>query len=569
MTELFLIAASLLGADPNPAVSSRAASTAAPMPAAVAANAPGGGQAGESRDSILLLEGGPLHLRVHVSLGGKTLAARRREYAQELMKTLDTNGDGKLSRDEANQSPLLRTKQRESAKGFLQSIGAGDRTLAHGDIERTIERFGGETVVYRQDTSAAEPDKQVFAFLDTDGNGSIDANEISSAADRILGKDGDRDECVTFDEFLPPAPPVNDPVALLNATPKPAATASQQLRDLSDPFVGRRLLQLYDRDRSKSLSAAEIGWSEPRVNALDGNGDRLLDVDELARITEGEVDLEIAVDLDPGPGKQPAIRILTAGVQRLDGDDRPDFAKVQFRDAVISLSHRHIDPIARTMESAMRVFNRLDIDANGYLDRAEVKDSIRLENGLFELMDVDNDQKVFGDEMKRFVAARGEPAATTCRINLYDTGAGYFLYLDRNGDGRISERERRAMHKSIGQLDRDGSGVITQNEPIRHYHLELVRGTYALFGGADQTAIASQLPAFQRRPPVGPAWFQAMDRNNDGDLSWQEFQASRQDFDQIDTDEDQLIDPNEAQRADEEYHRKSGEVADAQKGPPD
>lgn len=552
MTELLFIALALLGVDPDSKATPRA--TVNKLTAAVAED-----EAEEVRDSILMLDGGPLHLRMHVSIGGKSLMARRREYARSLMKSLDTNGDGKLSRDEAGQSPLLRTKQRDSAKGFLQSIGAGERTLVQGDIERTIERFGGETVAYRQDATASEPDDLVFQFLDTDGNGTIDANEISSAADRLLEKDSDRDECVTFDEVAPPPP--QDPNALLNTAPKPSAVMSDMLRDLRDPFVGRRLLQLYDRGRRKSLSNEDLGWPKERIARLDGNGDGRLDANELARVQETDVDLELAVDLSPPKGVAAQLRILTPDIERLDNGDRPDFVKVKLRGAVISLSHRDIDPIAKTMESAMRVFNRLDVDANGYLDRAEVKDSIRLENGLFELMDVDSDEKVFGEEMKRFVAARGEPAATTCRVNLYDTGSGYFLTLDGNGDGRISERERRNMHKSLFELDSDKSGTIGKKEPVRHFHLELVRGTYTLFGTPEPAG--SQLPAFQRRPPVGPAWFQAMDRNNDGDLSWQEFQASRQDFDQIDADQDQLIDPMEAQRAEDEYNRKSDEVADA------
>jgi Ca2+-binding EF-hand superfamily protein len=513
---------------------------------------------GETRDSLLLLPAGPLHLRIHVSLGGRSLAASRVEYAKSLIKSLDTNGDGKLTRDEAAKSPLLRTKTRESAKGFLQSIGAGEKTIDQRDIEKTIERYGGETVVYRQDEAASEPDQQVFAFLDIDKNGVIDTNEISGAADRLLDKDSDRDQCVTFDEFAPPV--VVDPIAALNQTPKPAATVAEMLRDARDPFLGRRLVQIYDRDRSKSLSMTEIGFSEDRFKLLDANGDGALKDVELAGLAGLPVDLELSVNLAPGEGEQPGVKILAGADHRIDAADRPDFVKVKFRDAVIGVSHRHIDPIARTMESGMRVFNRLDVDANGYLDTDEVKDSVRFERGLFELMDVDGDGKVFGEEMKQYVAGRGEPAASTCKVNLYDTGFGFFPTLDRNGDGRISERERRAMHKALGELDRDGQPGITPKEPIRHFHIELVRGTYMLFGAPDQSN--SPLPAFQSRPPVGPAWFQAMDRNNDGDLSWEEFQASRQDFDHIDGDEDDLIDPNEAQRADDEYSGKSGEIAD-------
>jgi hypothetical protein len=40
-----------------------------------------------------------------------------------------------------------------------------------------------------------------------------------------------------------------------------------------------------------------------------------------------------------------------------------------------------------------------------------------------------------------------------------------------------------------------------------------------------------------------------MDRNNDGDLTWNEFLGHREDFHRLDADGDQLIDPTEAAAA--------------------
>jgi Ca2+-binding EF-hand superfamily protein len=510
------------------------------------------------RDAILLLQGGPLHVRLKVSLGSQSLAEARRAYTERLLKLLDANGDGKLSRDEASKSPLLRVKQRESAKEFLKSLGINEQTLGQREIAQEVDRLGGETVAYRQDGSASAPDQEVFKFLDQNGDGVIDGVEISAAAERLIIKDEDRDQCITFDEFAPPPPPPDPNQPIIQPPSRPAATTSNLLRDLRDPLLAPRLIQQYDRNRNRTLDAAELGWTAERLALLDSNQDGRLDVRELEQIRATPIDLELAVDLAPSDGQQPAIRVLTTGAERLDNQDRPDFAKVRFRDAVITVSHRHIDPFAKTMETAMQVFNRLDVDNNGYLDAAEVKDSIRFERGLFELMDADGDGKVFGDEMKQYVSVRSEPAATSCRVNLYDTGFGFFLALDRNGDGRISERERRGMFAALSELNRDGKPGITAQEPVRHFHIELVRGTYTLFGAPDQLIV--QTPAFQRRPPIGPSWFQALDRNNDGDVSWEEFLlSSRQEFDHIDADGDGLIDPNEAAKADEEY--ENGRVA--------
>ena len=53
----------------------------------------------------------------------------------------------------------------------------------------------------------------------------------------------------------------------------------------------------------------------------------------------------------------------------------------------------------------------------------------------------------------------------------------------------------------------------------------------------------------QPRTPVGPIWFQRMDRNQDGDLTWKEFLGPRRVFEELDADHDGLIDPFEAERA--------------------
>jgi hypothetical protein len=48
----------------------------------------------------------------------------------------------------------------------------------------------------------------------------------------------------------------------------------------------------------------------------------------------------------------------------------------------------------------------------------------------------------------------------------------------------------------------------------------------------------------------GPAWFRAMDRNGDGDVSRREFTGPPEVFDKLDLDKDGLISPEEAAKAD-------------------
>jgi hypothetical protein len=66
-----------------------------------------------------------------------------------------------------------------------------------------------------------------------------------------------------------------------------------------------------------------------------------------------------------------------------------------------------------------------------------------------------------------------------------------------------------------------------------------------LFGASEQ--LVAQTPAFQQRAPSGPVWFQRMDRNNDGDLIFNEFFGPLMIFNELDADGDELLDPQKNQ----------------------
>ncbi len=196
----------------------------------------------------------------------------------------------------------------------------------------------------------------------------------------------------------------------------------------------------------------------------------------------------------------------------------------------------------------MQAFNRIDVDGNGYIDAQETTTLVRFQLELFDALDADGDGKIFGEEMEKYVMVRGEPAATTARVNLYDTGRGFFESLDSNGDGRISMREMKAAGKSLQRMSHKSSEKLAPDDPARNFHIEFLRGSFALFGPGDQMVTQSS-PSFEQREAIGPIWFRRMDRNNDGDLTWNEFLGPREVFHRIDKDGDGLIDPQEAAAA--------------------
>src|SRR5262249_27452812 len=266
--------------------------------------------------------------------------------------------------------------------------------------------------------------------------------------------------------------------------------------------------------------------------------DGKLNEKELKGIAQTPVDLELAVDLNGAPDGQPAIAILSNAGNRVDDGKRPDLVRLAFARAVLTLSFRKVDSLKAAIESAMRTFNQLDVDGNGYLDRTETRMVVRFEaEKLFDALDADGDGKIFGEEMEKYVTVRGEPAASTAKVNLYDTGRGFFEALDINGDGRISMREMNAASRSLQNPARRNSDKLSPEDPARNFHIEFMRGSFSLFKQQADLA-AAPATSFEQREPIGPTWFQRMDRNNDGDLTWNEFLGPREVFHRIDKDGD-------------------------------
>jgi EF hand domain-containing protein len=495
-----------------------------------------------------MLDGGPVHVRLNLALAGISLPEARRQFVARLIESLDKDKDGKLSRAEAAASPLLRKKERPGADKFLEGLGAQTHLFPR-DVERKVSSIGGGPIGFREDLTSSKNDVEVFKLLDADGSGVLDTAELAAARDLIVGKDTDDDDCVSFEEFFPPPPPPTDPIAAanaqLNAAPPPLATATHEIvRSASDPTLPRRLRIKYDRNKDLQLDAGELGWSAERIKELDANLNGKLDEKELKGLGAATPDLDLAVDLKSKDKDGGVVDVQATSGRRLDDAGRLDFVKLAFSGAIVTFSMRNADPIASAVDDAMRQFNALDADANGYLDKDETSMRLRFQQGLFEMLDADGDEKVFVDEMKAYVKAFAEPSATTCRMNLYDTGYGFFMALDANADGRVSKRERNQASAALAQLERDGQPGVGQTEPVRHFHVEFVRGTRHLFGASEE--LVAQSPAFQQRLPTGPIWFQRMDKNNDGDLVWNEFFGAKETFHELDKDKDDLLDPQEA-----------------------
>ncbi|RCS43543.1 hypothetical protein DTL42_18780 [Bremerella cremea] len=502
----------------------------------LAAAEPAAGQ----HDMLLLLPTGPIHVRAWITDGGQPLQQVRQNYIQQLVTSLDTDSDGKLSRSETMKHPLFVSGRRYENNPFLDSLRS-KRPYTDREIELAVDRVAGQPVAFRQNNTFAEQDLSVFRVLDQNESGLIDRAEMRLAPAQIAERDSDFDQCITFNEFLQDSPDVPADVVIMSVVDTPPTSLhSELLRDASEPVLAARLVRLYDQDRDAHLSAPELGWSDQRLAALDTDHDGRLSMQELGSIAQAQPDMQMTVDLaKPQPE---AMRLVSPE------NETQLPARIERGNVRLSISYRYRDPVEEARRNAENAFNLIDVDANGYLDRDEIAEHQRFERYLFDAMDEDDDDRVFAAEMLKYVTSYAEAASTSCQATLVDTGNGFFQMLDANDDGRISIRElRECEQRLVGVAGEDNT--INPSRLAKSFRIEFERGGVSLFGRVDRPD--AQSPAVPLRNQAGPIWFQRMDRNGDGDLTWDEFLGPREVFEQLDADQDGLLDPTEAAQAHE------------------
>lgn len=509
----------------------------------------------ESYSMILMLEEGPVHARFGIAMNAQPVGQRRAEFIQSLVESLDANADGQLSRDEANQSYVLRKNVSKGTQRFIKKRNLSSKQIISlSEVHRRVKQVAGQPVVFRQNDDAKSSDEFIFGLIDENGSGIIEYDEMTTAASRLFERDADNDACIGFDELQPPPENPGNPNLIAlgvveDQEERSHSVFSELLRPANDRFLPQRLLRKYDVNGNGKLSPKELKWDPKRVASIDANKDGELSRSELANVRRSPLDIDLTVDVAPASAAKPEFHILHCTGKRLDRATRPGIANLLLQNATVTISYRHVEPVPEAIENAMRKFNTLDADTNGYLDEPEITGEPLFQRGLFQRMDTDKDAKVFSEEMEAYVRERADVKAMSCKVNIYDTGSGFFQAMDHNNDGRISEREMRSSEASLQSLASDAVPGVSQMEPARRYHIEFSRGGFLLFGPNQQATKGSI--SFNTQVAVGPPWFTGSDRNNDGDLTWNEFLGHREDFHFLDLDQDGLIDPIEAQRAEE------------------
>jgi Ca2+-binding EF-hand superfamily protein len=531
---------------------------------------------GDEEDVLFFHEARPYRLRLHIQTDGRPFRTNWDDALRRLFEFLDADGDGVLSKAEAEHAPSLGQLQLlirgvaalepEPAPDYRDLAGAAGGTVTRAAFKDFYSRAGAGPLQlewgWRAPGAADVPTDALFYHLDRDHDGKLSRAELEAAA-RVLGKlDVNDDEMISVGELTPSGNFMAVGFRLREGTEPPPEVLRCWPRapdEDAGPLL-RRLWELYDRDKNHKLTRAEIGLDREVFERLDGNGDGVLDAAEFARWLEQPADVEFVVQLGRPADRQEAVTVW----QPAGPPNRLGAAARRSRRGALLLPlpgtqvellrGLETSPRDTVRQSYRRQFRQADSNGDGLLDSKEVQRPPFTFVALLRVADRDGDGKLSAQELDAYLDLQEQLTARVPFLTWADRGRSLYEFLDEDHDGRLGRRELRSAWARLAPWDAGGDGAIGRPEVPHQYHLVVTPGHVRLTE-RPETALGYG-PAAARPRERGPLWFRKMDRNGDGDVSRREWLGSREDFDRIDTDGDGLIDADEAEQADRVMRKK-------------
>jgi Ca2+-binding EF-hand superfamily protein len=533
--------------------------------------------AAEVQDLVVLADGRPVLVRLHVSIDGKPFRAVHQgawdDYVNGLFAYLDADGDGKLSEAEASRMPpTLQPADGPSSVNVAFNFRVVD---ANGDGKVTREELAEYQRQYASGAfqvqtggarvpSAAGVNEALFRALDTDKDGKLSKEELAAAEEVLFKLDLDRDELLTPQEISPTAVAVANALGQPGSVPgmaNPARAAAPVVfavtQDDDRAALAAALVARY-RPSGGKFKREDLGLDRATFERLDADRDGALDTRELEKFTDRPADVELAVRLGKvESGKAPLEVIAGKELARLS----PDRTLLLSAGAtLVELRVNDGRPVVLpgSRQRVLDSFQAAVPKKLGYLTR---KDAVQNQfyPGQFALLDRDGDGKLTEKELLSYLDEVQERQAkvvgSTPALLVSEKGTGLFDLLDRDRDGRLSLREVRSAPKLLERLGREG-GLAKEDLPATYQvAIGLGQASFSRTGGAAFGLRGLPLLTLDRgRSEL--VWFRKMDRNRDGDISPREWLGTAEDFRKLDADGDGLISPEEAERAETLFPRK-------------
>lgn len=414
-------------------------------------------------------------------------------------KDLDTSRDGKVTGSE-----LAAWYYREGAGGVSVGVGTAPGT---GKLTEALVKA-----------------------LDTDSDGEVTEKEFRDAAAVLSKLDANDDELVSPSELVEKAH-YPGTAGTTRLTPSNAEWLRKSAfpvlllpTDAADTRWSTEFIHRKDTDMNGSLDPTESGYEADTFSDFDTDADGKLCLDELAPLPTRPADVTW---------------FIRFGGREDDGvsPEAASWDKVRVCLSLRTDKGRAVELVEAARQRFLTSFADVDIDRDGHItleEAGKVKPS-PLEAVIFTA-DRDGDDRLSESEPGAWLDIQSSFAAAHVLVTVLDHGAGLFELLDADHDGMLSNRELRTGWERIKAADAVTEGEFDQAK-LPHQLLVIVsRG--------------QPTSPLGRTPRLGPTWFNAMDRNGDGEVSRREFNGRAAVFERMDSDKDGFLDPEEGAKSD-------------------
>jgi Ca2+-binding EF-hand superfamily protein len=456
------------------------------------------------QDFVFLAEARPLLVRLHVRVDGKPLSAAWDDFMKYLFAYLDVNGDGVLSKQEAERAPQLGNRGGglgafiEAATPNLKDLdGDKDGKVTLAELSAAYRKKGFQPFQFQLDMSpprgdarlalymgGARPDpevaalsKAIFALLDSDKDGKLTQKELDAAPAILLARDENEDEIITGQELVPQEKPKGNmlaSMAMRMGSSKNAGSAGNGfvvpilVCGEAPPELVRRMQERYDPSVKKAVT-------------------KPLDNVKSAPATAKPV-MEKAPPAKPSPkaSKKESVKEAKPSKENDKGKENKNEPPCKLTRQQLGLDE---EPFAW-----------LDADKNGVLDAKELEAFVKREPDLCMVLS-------FGDKAGKpldLAAVAGRPAALADKVHvqdavsLLDLGATrlelrrgddkkrsnrymdfvkpqfsmLFKSADKDNNGYLDEKEAKKspiFGNLFKQMDRDGDGKVSEKEMLAYF----------------------------------------------------------------------------------------------------
>ncbi len=406
---------------------------------------------------------------------------------------------------------------------------------------------------------------RLFDFFDRDGNGSLGRAEVGRMFPLPLpgrkpltldfaGLDADRDGKASRAELT----------AFCRGNGFGPVVAILEPPSADDLRVSELLSGRLDADADGKLTKPELARATELLRTFDLNEDEFLDLAELLasarsapRAGEPRVRLTRA-----GAEEVPVLRVeLGTGAKApsvVAGRNGPE----PFRLAVASSSdglHR----LRGSEDGWSAVFRAVwtvpDVVSAGAflvaqfraaagdreaLSKADLEQDLTLSGlgGLFPFADRNGDDRLSLSELETYLKLVELGVRSQVWIKVTERGRDPFVFLDADGDGRLSYRELARASDLV-----NGDRVAVSGLPWQ-FQFSFGGPSVPSWGGVQVPAKGRGQGRKGTDAPLSPRWFRAMDRNNDGVVSPGEFLGPPEVFRELDADGDGVVSADEARR---------------------